>query len=54
MWTAQEGHTEVAKLLLERGADPTIKDKVFLINQDSYIVIMLHVLSGRIYPIDTS
>ncbi len=28
MWTAQEGHTEVAKLLLERGADPIAKDKV--------------------------
>ena len=29
MWTAQEGHTEVAKLLLERGADITIKDQVY-------------------------
>ena len=29
MWTAQEGRTEVARLLLERGADFTIADKVW-------------------------
>ncbi len=35
MWTAQKGHTEVAKLLLERGADPITKVKV--LNLASYI-----------------
>ncbi len=28
MWTAQQGHAEVAKLLLERGADSSMRDKV--------------------------
>ena len=28
-WTAQEGHTEVARLLLERGATATTQDKVY-------------------------
>ena len=28
MWTAQEGHPAVAKLLLERGADATKQDEV--------------------------
>ena len=28
MWTARQGHVEVAKLLLERGADYTVQDKV--------------------------
>ncbi len=33
MWTAQKGHTEVAKLLLEREADPTTKDEVLNLNR---------------------
>ena len=28
MWTAQKGHTEVAKLLLERGAKTDEQDEV--------------------------
>ena len=28
-WTAQEGHTEVARLLLERGAIANTQDKVY-------------------------
>ena len=31
MWTAQNGHTEVAKLLLERGARVDMQDKVLSI-----------------------
>jgi ankyrin repeat protein len=32
MWTAQEGHAEIAKLLLERGAE-SIEDNVMMDNQ---------------------
>ena len=28
MWTAHEGHTEVAKLLLEKGAEMDMQDEV--------------------------
>ena len=42
LWTAQEGHAEVAKLLLERGADPTIPDKVSVMGDRDYVVIHRH------------
>lgn len=46
MWTAQEGHAHITKLLLDRGAKSTIQDKVSM--NYFFMIKFSNTMAGRL------